>query len=141
MRQDKLIIGNQIFLDTEIQIQLSTALAGCCTEGREYRFLTPWLALNQDNYLQFHQILGEEKERLLSRILIGNILSMCKGLGVTVERELWVSHNLKAVLVSYKGKRMKGFLGSFRVNCHIPDLFGLGKGTARGYGTVCEEAR
>ena len=81
-------------------------------------------------------ITREDREAILSNILIGNILSMCKGLGVTIENRVTVAHQLEWIPVWYKGKRMEGFKGSFQVNCCIPDLCGIGKGTARGFGTV-----
>ena len=78
----------------------------------------------------------EAQAVLLSNILTGNILSMCKRFGVTIENQLTVTHQLESVSVWYKGKKMEGFRETFQVNCCIPDLCGIGKGTARGFGTV-----
>lgn len=53
----------------------------------EYRFVTPWMALNEENHFRFEAIRLQDKEEicaLLRRILIGNLLSMSKALGYEV---------------------------------------------------------
>lgn len=136
MTQTALKIGSHVYEDVALDIQLSELPLGDSRTGRYYQFVNPWLALNQENYERYQRASAEEREALLSRILAGNILSLCKGFGVTVENQLQVSHQLKEIPVLYKGKKMAGFRGSFQVNSCIPNLFGLGKGTARGLGTV-----
>jgi len=103
----------------------------------QYKFVTPWLALNPDNYRRYLKT-GDWRERknLLNRILVGNILSMCKGLGVVVDRRLHVHSLLQGRRVRYKGVEVVGFTGEFRVNFAIPEFFGLGKGVSQGFGVV-----
>lgn len=136
MEQTSLKIGKTTYTDVALDIRLSEALVGDSRRVRQYCFQTPWLALNQDNYGKYRGMDSEAQEILLNRILIGNVLSMCKGFGVTVEQPLQAYHQLKETPVLYKGQKMTGFIGTFRMNCCIPDGFGLGKGTARGFGTV-----
>lgn len=103
-----------------------------------YSFLTPWLALNEKNYEQYHRLgsWGKRKE-LLEKILIGNIISMSKSLGYTVPEFIYAKIvKLKEVHTSLKGTPMLGFLGSFSVNFEIPDYWGIGKSVSRGFGTV-----
>lgn len=53
-------------------------------DKRYYAYsITEWLPLNQDNYEQYIHLddLGRQVA-MLNRILTGNILSMCKGLGI-----------------------------------------------------------
>jgi len=136
MEENTLQIGNKTYLGTDLNIKLSELPVGDSRQIREYRFETPWLALNQNNIVKYQEGTEEEKQELLSKILIGNVLSLCKGLGVTVEGQLQVTHQLKSVFVLYKGKRMEAFTGTFQMNCCIPELCGIGKGTSRGFGTV-----
>lgn len=107
------------------------------TKPVQYRFLSPWLALNQENYRKIAEI-SDWKERKLffNRILIGNLLSMAKGLGVVIEHKLAVTSHLEKVPARFKGVEMTGFLGSFRVNLQIPEYFGIGKGVSQGFGTI-----
>ncbi len=105
---------------------------------KKYKFLSPWLALNEKNYQKYNKsgTLLKRKE-LLEKILIGNILSMSKSLGYTVPAPIEVKIlNLKEKQTSLKGTPMLGFLGSFSVNFDIPDYWGIGKSVSRGFGTV-----
>ena len=129
-------IGDKAYSDVTLDIKLLEFPVGDSHQIREYQFLTPWLALNQENIIRYYKADEEEQRELLNKILIGNILSLCKGLGVTVEKQLQVSHQLKSTSVLYKGKKMEAFRGSFQVNACIPELCGLGKGTSRGFGVV-----
>ena len=136
MEQTQIKLGDRIYTDTALDIQLSELPLGDSREVRQYQFLTPWLALNQDNYGRYGKADQEEREQLLRHILVGNILSMCKRFGVTIEDKLEVIHHLQSTSVWYKGEKMEGFKGTFQVNCCLPNLCGIGKGTARGFGTV-----
>jgi hypothetical protein len=103
-----------------------------------YSFLTPWLALNEQNYEKYQRLgsWGRKKE-LLEKILIGNIISMSKSLGYTVPSPIEANiHHLKEVKTSLKGTPMLGFLGDFSVNFEIPDYWGIGKSVSRGFGTI-----
>lgn len=106
-------------------------------EEIQYKFVTPWIALNSNNYEKY-QANKDWKERkiMLNKILVGNILSMCKGLGIIVNRRLHVKSNLEHCPIQYKNVNMLAFTGEFRVNFKIPDFFGFGKGVSQGYGTV-----
>lgn len=136
MSQEQLRIGNRVFTDLAMDIHLAELPVGDSRVIRNYRFITPWLALNQENYGRYQAAAEQDREALLSRILIGNLLALCKGFQVTVEQPLQVVHQLKELPVVYKGKNMSGFVGTFQVNCCIPELCGIGKGTARGFGTI-----
>lgn len=104
---------------------------------KQYKFLTPWLGLNPDNYKKYKEIKDwREKKNLLNRILVGNILSMCKGLGIVVGKRLHAHSLLEPEKVKYKGVDVVGFTGEFRVNFAIPEFFGLGKGVSQGFGVV-----
>ena len=104
----------------------------------DYR-LRGWLPLNGKNYVEYReQPSVAERVRLLERILTGNMLSMCKGLGIVVERTIectitWVSEAHKC---HYKNVPMMSFDVVFTCNLSLPAYIGLGIGVSMGYG-VC----
>lgn len=102
----------------------------------DYDFISPWMALNQDNYKKYLSFDKAEKENLLKRILIGNVLSMSKSLSYSVEEEIKTQLDLEPCKVNFKNQTMIAFKGKFKINFHIPDYLGLGKSVSRGFGTV-----
>ena len=103
----------------------------------QYKFITPWLALNQKNYKKYKETTNQkERKILLNKILIGNILSMCKSFGIMVNKKLIVKSYLNIQDVEYKSVILKGFTGEFQTNFKLPDYIGLGKGVSHGYGTI-----
>lgn len=133
----ELKLGKSVYKVESIQMTQLNAEFGPCRENHQYRFLTPWLALNPSNYDKYISITDwKEKKEFLNSILVGNILSMCKSLDYVVTRKLYVHSRLDEENVEYKGIPLIGFTGEFRVNFKIPDFFGLGKGVSQGFGVV-----
>lgn len=99
-----------------------------------YEFISPWVALNQDNIVKYRNSSNIEKETMLKKILIGNIISMSKGLEYTVEEALVCWVNLTPVNVILKNKNLIAFKGEFKINFDMPDYLGLGKSVSRGFG-------
>lgn len=125
-------------VQSEVQIDIYDKPFGRIKNSVEYKFESFWLALNEKNY-QKYKMLGTwlKRKRMLERILVGNILSMSKGLGYTVPAPIEANINeMKEVPAKLKGTPMLGFLGTFSVNFEIPDYWGLGKSVSRGFGTV-----
>jgi hypothetical protein len=105
---------------------------------RDYRFLTPWLGLNQENHRRYEGCATDQQRRaLLGGILVGNCLAVAGSFGhrVTLRLQADVAR-LRPVPTRLKGVPMVGFLGSFRINFHLPALLGLGKSVSRGFGAV-----
>ena len=121
------------------KIDRSEKFFGSAHAALSYSLLTPWLALNEENYERYKTVGPNEQNDLLRRTLIGNILSMSKGLGYVVTEEIEVSkldvYPAKEP-VRLKGVRMIGFKGTFAVNFELPDYIGLGKSVSRGFGTI-----
>jgi hypothetical protein len=105
-----------------------------------YSFATPWIGLNEDNYENYLSLKHNQNKicSLIERILTGNILSMSKSLGYVVEDKI----QLKADLGETETVKIKddveliGFHGNFETNFMIPEFWGIGKFSSRGYGTV-----
>lgn len=103
-----------------------------------YRFIKPWLALNEQNYHEYIRSGSQKKkEAILKNILKGNLLSLAKSFGYIVDKQIEVtSLTFEERDCFLKGTPMLGFLGTFSVNFEIPDYWGIGKSVSRGFGTI-----
>lgn len=132
-------LGNSVYKVSSKQINEQEAEVVPQRVMYNYRFLTPWFALNQKNYAKFMEMKDwREKKLFLNNILVGNLLSMCKGLGIIVNTRLNVHSHLNEEKIEFKNIPFIGFSGEFTVNFRIPDFFGIGKNVSHGFGTVKE---
>ena len=107
------------------------------SEEKHYKFISPWLGLNQTNYGKYMNSKSwNEKKDILNRVLVGNLISMSKGLGIIVNKRLYAKTHFEEEIVEYKGVKMNAFTGEFKVHYDIPDYFGIGKGVSQGFGCV-----
>lgn len=108
-----------------------------CRGMREYRFLAPWMALNQKNVKRYESIHDHAQlKEFLNSILVANVLSFCKGVGIVCKTRLHAHSHLNHVKTTYKGIPMVAFTGKFRMNFLLPDYIGIGKAVSFGNGTV-----
>ena len=130
-------LGRESLQVWEREVKVQETPFGITPEIQHYRFLNPWMALNEENFKKFVKIDHFRQKQLLEKILIGNLLSLSKGLHYTVPKRIEASlDGLTQIPVKLKGTPMIGFLGKFRVNFIIPQYWGIGKSTSRGFGTV-----
>ncbi len=107
-------------------------------EDSEY-YLHHWLPFNSENYREYNSMEDlSSRIQFMEKILVGNILSFAKGVGVSLESN--VTCRIKTIdnqrLVTYKGVKMMSFDLVFKSNVTLPDLVGIGKGVSLGFGTV-----
>jgi hypothetical protein len=114
---------------------------GPTSELVSYSFVSPYLPLNQDNYMTWQRADEAGREELLSRIVVGNLLSLSKALGLHVQQRLMAEIDLRPTgMETLKpGVEMLGFSGRLRVNFRVPSGWGIGKSSARGFGTLILE--
>ncbi len=137
LEENAIDIGGKTIEVAGVRIDLYDETAGDSERTFGYKFATPWLGLNQKNFSAYRQAKDDQqKKSLLDRVLVGNILSMCKGLGVKLENRISVQASLQETAVNFKNENMLGFYGSFTVNCRLPSYFGIGKSVSRGFGTI-----
>ncbi|MDE6589459.1 MAG: hypothetical protein K2K53_03750 [Oscillospiraceae bacterium] len=136
MDRQELLLGAHRYPCGHVDIGLRTEPIGDTAKPQSYRFCSPWFGLNQSNYRSYVQAGSEERKAILSRVLVGNLLSLAKGLGLRVENRLEVQLRLNERPVRFKDEVVLGFLGTFSVNYLIPDLFGSGKSVSCGFGNV-----
>ncbi|MCQ8903780.1 MAG: CRISPR-associated endonuclease Cas6 [Methanothrix sp.] len=131
-------LGDRSYSVVERHISLRRERFGCAGELHAYRFVTPWLALNEENYRCYLDAASwYERRELLRRVLVGNILSAAKGLGYTVDEQIRLDiGRVREEICTLKGVMVTGIRCEFLTNFHIPDLMGLGKSVSRGFGAV-----
>jgi len=135
---DEIQLGEHKYNITEKGISIKDLEVGFSDKFHKYVFLSPWFALNEENFPKYLKAGPEERQEMLRRILRNNILSMSAGVGNPVKKddEIKVDVKPKETRSRFKGKEMFSFRGEFVVNFIIPDLLGLGKSVSRGFGTV-----
>lgn len=136
LNEDNIIIDDERVNTFKKSSSKNIVNFGIVDDYMGYKFETPWIALNQKNIEVYSKSSNLEREELLKKVLIGNIISMSKGLNYTVDKQLYAWINLNEVEVKLKGIRHKAFLGEFKVNFNMPNYIGIGKSVSRGFGTI-----
>ena len=104
-----------------------------------FAFVSPWIALNRRNYEAFQNANAEDRKRLLEKILVGNVLSALKGLGIFVKHRLNAQVlEFSTVSVTAHGNTFEAINARFALNAGLPDYMGLGKSVSKGFGTIKE---
>jgi hypothetical protein len=108
-------------------------------ERRFDYFINNWQALNEKNFPLFNEMdsLGD-RIGMLGRILVGNLLSMAKGLDWHIDRRIIATiTNLESEhLRRMKEIKVNTFNLRFSSNVYLPDYIGIGKGASKGFGVV-----
>jgi hypothetical protein len=134
---DEIRIGDSKYTIMERGITLKSEEFGCTEAIASYRFVTPWIALSQNNHQRYLDFDREKRKELLRSILVGNILSTSKGLGYVVTERIKLDiGRIHEEICALKGTSVIGFRGEFMANFMIPDYLGLGKSVSRGFGTI-----
>ena len=102
-----------------------------------YRFVNPWLPLNQKNHAEYVELDAKKQKAKLQGILINNMISFFKSVGFQADERIMVHLDLEEARVAkFKNQPMLIFGGGFVSNVYLPNYIGLGKSVARGYGTI-----
>lgn len=138
----ELDIDGEIFPVKAKNVETGKETVGFSTELRQYEFQTLWMALNQNNHQKYIQLKSkEEKDALLNRLIIGNILGFYSNIKLQLapEERLFAKVDVKEKVTKFKGNEMMAFSGSFVVNALLPKDIGIGKSVSRGFGTICKK--
>lgn len=132
----RLRIGNKTIEVQKRTMEVSREDFGLFSESLQYQFLTPWFALNEKNASKYEYARKDEATALLQKCLQGNFISMSKDLDYNVPDRIVTTLKLFPKNFIFKGMEINGFQGNFTANFLIPNLLGLGKSVAKGYGCV-----
>ncbi|MDP3563964.1 MAG: CRISPR-associated endonuclease Cas6 [Methanoregula sp.] len=102
-----------------------------------YEFLTPYLALNQQNAKKFYELKGKpERDAFMHKILAGSLATLAKSLDYKPPVPITCQEKIKFRIDWIERESVIVFLGKFQTNCRIPDYFGIGQSVSQGFGTV-----
>lgn len=102
-----------------------------------YEFLTPWLALNQQNARKFYDLKGKpERDTFMQKLLLGHLTTLAKSLEFVPTVPVLCEPKIRFRRDRIDQENVIVFLGRFRTNLRIPDLFGIGQSVSRGFGTI-----
>ncbi len=133
----ELELNHEAYKIVDGYISLKQLDFGVSDEMKDYKFISPWLALNEKNYEDYKMLDDEVKKDKLERILIGNIISMSKYLNYTVDKKIEANiYDYNELAVRYKGNSFVGIYGKFSTNFNIPDLLGIGRKVSKGFGST-----
>lgn len=135
---DEMVIGNRVITLNEKEIISFDVEINQQNEFIYYQFISPYMALNQENYLKYQEADKYDKLKLLTGIIKNNLKTISKGFSYEIPdfENITVEANLKPKMVNFKNVKMLCFTGDFKTNFLIPDYWGLGKQTARGFGII-----
>ena len=105
----------------------------------QYDLIHYWLPFDDENYEKSKTLIDQRDKKLfINNILRGNIMSLCKGLGLNVDKRdhtVYVHSKLKKSISWYKVARTS-YMGEFMTNMILPDMFGLGEKVSAGFGVI-----
>jgi len=135
---NELDLDGQLCQLDEKEVTLELVTIGPVETPVTYRFLLPWMGLNQENYRHYQNLNWSERRAFLEKVIGGNLKSLAKGFDYFIPdfSRVNVQTKLTPEFRNFKNRRMLCFLGTFTTNFLVPDYLGLGKQTARGFGTV-----
>jgi len=132
----RLRLGRSLHEVLETELHDNVEPFGLAPYPLAYRSISPWLALNEDNYERFSSLQEPKKKRdLLSRIMVGNLLALAK------HADHWVDGRIVCEVgpfcerpITHKDTELLGFEVQCQMNFHLPEWLGIGKLASKGYG-------
>ncbi|HIB27191.1 MAG TPA: hypothetical protein EYO49_06155 [Candidatus Marinimicrobia bacterium] len=136
-KMDFLDFGNITFqvLDNEIEEHVNRFQP--VSKLIRYRFVTPWVALNQTTGYRYRYLNNADRVNFLNRLLGQNIVFMAREMGMELEENIFTKVTLSSLFPRQVDENNWGaFDGEFRANFVLPNYLGIGNGITRGYGAL-----
>ena len=136
-KMDFLDFGNITFqvLDNEIEEHVNRFQP--VPKLIRYRFVTPWVALNQTTGYRYRNLNNADRVNFLNRLLGQNIVFMAREMGMELKENIFTKVTLSSLFPRQVDENNWGaFDGEFRANFVLPNYLGIGNGITRGYGAL-----
>lgn len=112
------------------------------TERQRRYELREWMPLSEESFREYNNLPTiKDKIAFLEKKITGNILSLAKGIGWTVQDQIKVDiiDIQKTSTIRFKKTNMIVFDLSFYANVFLPNYIGLGRKVGFGFGMVREQ--
>lgn len=110
---------------------------GISDKIRTCEFLTPWLALNQQNAKKFYDLKGKpDRDAFMQKILTGHLITLAKSLDYDLPAPVTCKSRVRFRRERIHQENVMVFLGTFGTNLTIPDYLGIGQSVSQGFGTI-----
>lgn len=138
---DEIQIDHILYTSKEKELNIQEYDFGVAEKFHAYRFISPWMALKEENHAKWVGMGNRERQVFLRHLLRENLKSISKGFLYRIPdiEAIEVDGMFDTMSVNFKNQEMICFSGRFYTNFHIPDFIGVGKQTARGFGVVVKE--
>ena len=104
--------------------------------------LRRWLPFNSQNYETYKKTESQtERMSQLEHILVGNILSMAKGLGINFDRKITcsITNVSEPHIALVKQTKLMMLDVKFQSNVSLPQYIGIGRHSSIGFGIVTQD--
>ena len=129
--------GNITFEISDNEIEESKKKFHPSSKFFRYRFITPWVALNQSTGKKYRSLKNKDRVNYLNKLLGQNIVFISRELGIELEENIFTKINLSTLLPkTLEENNWAAFDGEFETNFILPNYIGIGNGITRGYGTL-----
>lgn len=116
---------------------IRSELFGITDTPGTYEFLTPWLALNQQNAKKFYDLKGKpQRDAFMQKLLTAQLNTLAKSLDYNITVPITCEAKVRFKRERIDRENVMVFLGKFRTNLSIPDYLGIGRSVSQGYGTI-----
>jgi len=138
----EILIGeNRCHIDTRDE-EIRSEPFGITDEEHEYEFITPWLALNQQNEKKFYLLQGKPaRDAFMQKLLAAQLNTFAKSLEYSHELPIACTAHVRFVRERIDRQTVMIFKGRFRTNLKIPLYLGIGQSVSQGFGWVQEIPR
>jgi len=134
---DTILSGTDACTITVRDPAIRTEEFGVMDSPQTYEFLTPWLALNQQNAKKFYDLKGKpERDAFMQKLLLGHLSTLAKSLDYKPVEPISCEPKVRFRRDRIDHENVIVFLGKFRTNLRIPDHLGIGQSVSRGFGTI-----
>ena len=134
---DELDFGNITFEISDTEIEEQQDYFKPISQLISYRFVTPWIALNQATGNRYRSLKNEERASYLNNLLGQNIVFMSREMGIELDNNIFTKVKSTSLFPKTVDENNWGaFDGEFETNFILPNYLGIGNGITRGYGTI-----
>lgn len=136
-KMDTLDFGNITFQIEDTEVEEHNDRFQPMNKLIRYRFVTPWVALNQTTGSRYRNLNNVDRVNFLNKLLGQNIVFMAREMGMELEENIFTKVSLSSLFPKQVDENSWGaFDGEFRANFMLPNYLGIGNGITRGYGTL-----